>query len=180
MEAMMRRTKTWLTALLTLGAVACGKSEAKKLSEVRSCSAITMDAKGAAQCLVLQYKWKQSEALAAATRFQNQQDSLAQSSADSAWRADAGKHVKEVKQCAADPSGEITRCLIAYGWAEPRAKATEDSVWRHETSRHREQVQACTRQRKMQAGACLQLYYKWSPERSLAVDDSIRRSQMKR
>jgi hypothetical protein len=32
----------------------------------------------------------------------------------------------------------------------------------------------------MQAGACLQLYYKWSPERALAVDDSIGRARMKR
>ena len=176
----MRGTKAGLAALLALGAAACGKSEAKKMEEVRSCSAITMDAKGAAQCLVLQYKWKQPEALAAATRFQQQQDSIAQSRADSQWHADAAKHDKEVRQCADDPSGDVTRCLIGYGWADTRAKATEDSLWRQNLSRHRAQLLACTRQRKMQAGACLQLYYKWSPERALAVDDSIRRAQIKK
>jgi hypothetical protein len=176
----MRRTKAGLATLLALGAVACGKSEARKMEEVRSCSAITMDAKGAAQCLVLQYKWKQAEALAAATQVQRQQDSIAQAHADSSWQADAARHQKEVRQCADDPSGDVTRCLIGYGWADARAKATEDSLWRHNLSRHREQVLACTRQRKMQAGACLQLYYKWSPERALAVDDSIGRAKMRR
>ncbi len=176
----MRWTKGRLAASLALAALACGKSEARKLEEVRSCSAITMDAQGAAQCLVLQYKWKQAAALAAATTFQQEQDSLAQVKADAGWRADAAKHVKEVRQCAADPSGEVARCLIGFGWADARAQATEDSLWRHDSSRHREQVRACTRQQKMQAGACLQLYYKWSPERALAVDDSIRRAQMRR
>ena len=44
----------------------------------------------------------------------------------------------------------------------------------------RQEIATCTRQRKMQAGSCLQLYYKWSPTRALAVDDSIRLAQTKR
>ncbi len=175
----MRWMKSSLVVLVPIAALAC-KSAARKAEEVRSCSAITMDAKGAAQCLVLQYKWKQAEALAVATKFQQQQDSIAQTAADSGWRADAARHVKEVKQCAVDPSGEIASCLIGYGWADARAKGAEDSLWRHDSKKHREQVLACTRQRQMQAGACLQLYHKWSPERALAVDDSIRRAQMRR
>src|SRR6266566_1463154 len=119
----MRWTKAWLAAALTAAALACFKTAAKKAAEVRECSRITMDAQGAAQCLVLQYKWKQAAALTA---------------------------------------------------------ATADSLWRHDASKHRQEVTSCTRQRKMQAGSCLQLYYKWSPERALAVDDSIRRAQMRR
>src|SRR3989449_8746539 len=69
---------------------------------------------------------------------------------------------------------------MGYGWAEARAMATEDSLWRHDAANHRQQVATCTRQRKMQAGACLQLYYKWNPARALAAGDSIRRAPMRR
>src|SRR2546422_10932695 len=82
----MRWTKPGLTALCVLAATSCGKSEAKKLAEVRSCSAITMDAAGAANCLVLQYRWKKDQALTAARRFQHEQDSTAQGTADSGRR----------------------------------------------------------------------------------------------
>ena len=173
----------WTKACVPVVLVAClgaCKSEARKLREVRECSAITMDAKGAAQCLVLQYRWKQSAALAAATAYQQEQDSLAQVHANSAWRADAAKHVQEVRTCAADPSGEVSRCLILYGWADARAKATADSLWRVDAPRRREQIRSCSNRRGVGVGACLQLYYKWSPERALALDDSIRRAQMRR
>lgn len=174
----MRWTKATVVPLLTLPALACGKSLAQKLADIRACTAITMDAKGAAQCLVLQYKWKQKDADSAATAFQRQQDSVAQFKADSTWRADASRHRREIAQCATDPSGEVTRCLLGYGWADARAKGTADSVWRHGAPQHRVQMLSCTRQRKMQTGACLQLYYKWSPERAQVVDDSMRRAKM--
>jgi len=176
----MRWTKPGLTALCVLAATSCGKSEAKKLAEVRSCSAITMDAAGAANCLVLQYRWKKDQALTAARHFQHEQDSTTQFTADSGWRADAARHEKEIKQCAADPSGDVARCLLGFGWAEPRAKATEDSLWRANAAKHRQEVRSCTGRKGMQPGACLQLYYKWSPERALALDDSIRRAQLRR
>lgn len=176
----MRWTKIGLAATVTLFAFACIKSAAKKAAEVRECSRITMDAQGAAQCLVLQYRWKQAAALAAATAYQQQHDSLAQVHADSSWRADAAKHKREIADCAADPSGDVARCLVLYGWADARAAATADSLWHHDAPKHRQEVATCTRQRKMQAGSCLQLYYKWSPTRALAVDDSIRLAQMKR
>jgi hypothetical protein len=178
----MRWTKAWhvglavLPALTTLG---CGKSEAKKLEEVRACSAITMDAKGAANCLVLQYEWKQDEARTAAQRFERERDSIAQLTADANWRINAARHTKETEECAADPSGDMVRCLLGYGWAEPRAKATEDSVWAANVPKHRKEVQSCASRRDMQVGACLQLYHKWNPERALAVDDSIRRAKLR-
>jgi hypothetical protein len=176
-EAVMARTPVWWLALVCVALAGCGKSEAKKLAEVQQCSAITVDATGAAECLVLQYRWKQAEALAAATAYQRQQDSAAQARADAAWRAAAERHGRELRACAADPSGQVVRCLVAAGWAEARARAADDSLWRRDAARHREQLGRCTRQRQMQAGACLQLYYKWSPERALAVDDSIRRAR---
>src|SRR5438034_7282727 len=74
----MRWTKAWFAAALTASALACFKSAAKKAAEVRECSRITMDAKGAAQCLVLQYKWNQAAAVTAATTYQQEQDSIAQ------------------------------------------------------------------------------------------------------
>ena len=176
----MRWTNAWFAVAVALSALGCGKSAAKKAAEVRECSSITMDAQGAAQCLVLQYRWKQPAALAAATRYQQEQDSIAQAHADSGWRADAARHKKELVQCATDPSGEVARCLVGYGWADARANATADSLWRHDASRHRQELAKCARNRQIQVGSCLQLYYKWSPERALAVDDSIRRAQMRR
>ncbi len=175
----MHGTKAWIATGVVVAALACRKSEARKLEEVRACSAITMDAAGAANCLVLQYKWKKNQALTAATRFAHEQDSLEQFKADSAWRADRGRHAKEISQCAVDPSGDMTRCLLGYGWAEERAQATEDSTWRANASKHRQEIGSCSRRRDMQAGACLQLYYKWNPARAMAVDDSIRRAKMR-
>jgi hypothetical protein len=179
MEVRMRSTKWSLVVVLPAVVVAC-KSASRKLSEVRSCSAITIDAKGASQCLVLQYKWSKADADKAAGAFQRTEDSTAQVSADSGWHAGAAQHEKEIRQCASDPSGDVVRCLLGYGWADARAKGTADSLWRRDAPQRRDQVLRCTRQKQMQAGACLQLYYKWSPDRSLAVDDSIRRAQMRR
>lgn len=176
----MRWTTRCLAAALTLPLGACGKSAATLAGEVRSCSAITIDAKGAAQCLVLQYKWKQKKADSAATVFQRQQDSTAQVKADSAWRAEGARHAKEADGCARDPSGEVARCLVGYGWAEARAAATADSLWRRDGTKHRQELTRCAVGRNPQVGSCLQLYYKWSPERALAVDDSIRRARMKK
>jgi hypothetical protein len=174
-------TRSRFITALTLALLACGKSAAKKAAEVRECSAITMDAKGAAQCLVLQHKWSQTEALTAATAYQRQQDSIAQSRADAAWLADAARHNREIADCAKDPSGDVARCLVGYGWADPRAAAAADSLWRRDAAKHKSELTTCVVQSRLQLpGACLQLHYKWSPERALAVDDSIRRARMRR
>jgi hypothetical protein len=175
----MRWTKGWFAVVPLLLALAC-KSAAKKAAEVRECSRITMNAQGAAQCLVLQFKWKQAAALTAATQYQSEQDSLAQFKADSTWRGASAQHQREIALCAKDPSGEAARCLITFGWAEARATATADSLWRHDATKHHRELVDCTRRPKIQAGACLQLYYKWSPERALAVDDSMRRAKLRR
>src|SRR5256885_14441194 len=164
----MRWTKAWFAAAVTASTLACFKSAAKKAAEVRECSRITMDAQGAAQCLVLQYKWKQAAALTAATTYQGEQAAIAQLHADSTWRAEAARHKREVTDCAKDPSGDLARCLVGYGWAEARAAATADSLWRHDASKHRQEVATCTRQRKMQAGAGLPPHFQVGPQRAAA------------
>src|SRR5437899_1113567 len=114
----LRWTKAGFAAPVTASALGCFKAAAKKAAEVRECSRITMDAKGAAQCLVLQYKWTQAAALAAATTYQQEQDSIAQLHADSTWRAEAARHKKEIAEGAKDPPGDGTRGLRGHGWAE--------------------------------------------------------------
>src|SRR5438552_17175798 len=108
----MRWTKAWFAAAVTASALACFKSAAQKAAEVRECSRITMDAKGPAQCLVLQYEWNQAAALTAATKYQGEQDSVAHLHADSTWRAEAARHRKESAECGEDPSGAVTRCSM--------------------------------------------------------------------
>src|SRR2546429_6369226 len=103
----MRWTKPGLTALCVLAATSCGKSEAKKLAEVRSCSAITMDAAGAANCLVLQYRWKKDQALTAARRLQHQQDNTPQGTPHSRWKAGAPRHPQKIHESATEPSGAL-------------------------------------------------------------------------
>ena len=74
----------------------------------------------------------------------------------------------------------LARRLVGFGWADARATATADSLWQHDAPKHRQELAQCTHNRQIQVGSCLQLYYKWSPDRALAVDDSIRRAQMRR
>src|SRR5437762_13337761 len=106
---MIRWSKAWLAAVVAAAALGCFKSAAKKAAEERECSRITMDAKGAAQCLVLQYKRNHAAALTAATTYQQEQDSIAQHHADATRRAEAARHQKEIPECANDPSGDVTR-----------------------------------------------------------------------
>lgn len=175
----MRWMKWSSVALCSTVALAC-KSEATKRAEVKTCSAIAIDAKGAAQCLVAQYRWNLHTATLAATAYKRETDSLARIAADSAWRIEGPRHQQEVVSCATDPSGEVARCLEGYGWADARAIAAADSQWRADAPKHRDELARCAHVRDMQAGACLQLHYKWSPEHALAVDDSIRRARMRR
>src|SRR2546430_9336216 len=99
----MRWTKPCLTALCVFAATSCSKSEAKKLAEVRSCSAITMDAAGAANCLVLQYRWKKDQALTAAPRLPHEQGSTAPGTAAFRLRGGGARHPKKMQPCASGP-----------------------------------------------------------------------------
>src|SRR2546430_17430726 len=94
----MRWTKPCLTALCVFAATSCSKSEAKKLAEVRSCSAITMDAAGAANCLVLQYRWKKDQALTAAPRLPHAEDSPPQGPPESGRGGGAARPPQKIKQ----------------------------------------------------------------------------------
>src|SRR5207244_11513712 len=95
----MRRTKARFAILLVLPVLGCGKSEAKKREEVRSCSRITMDAPGAALCLVKEYRWRKAPAESAAAAYERQRDSIAQFKADSAWRVERSEERRVGKEC---------------------------------------------------------------------------------
>src|SRR5712692_5244289 len=154
-------------AVLIVGVLwACGKSEARKQEEVRKCVGISFDVPGATQCLVLEYKWDSTEAFAAARLREREMDSVAHAKADAAWLTDGAKHRSEMKTCG---SSDMARCLQDnFGWTQARAVAAADSEWSRDAAQHRKQMADCGRRRGMGAGACLQLYYKWSPERALA------------
>ncbi len=174
----MRRAIIWWTAGAALAAAGCGKSEATKQAELKSCTAISLDVQGAAECLMKLYKWNPTEARSAAQTKHHELDSLAAWRADSQWRADSLKHRREIGLC---NTGSMKECLaITFGWDEKKAAATADSVWRHDAPRHRAEISACSRQRKSSTGSCLMLYYKWPSERALALDDSIRRAALKK
>src|SRR2546430_15393893 len=101
----MRWTKPCLTALCVFAATSCSKSEAKKLAEVRSCSAITMDAAGAANCPVLQYRWKKDQALTAARRVQHEQDNTPQGTPQSGGPGGAARQPQKDQQVPTRPPG---------------------------------------------------------------------------
>lgn len=174
----MRRV-TITVALLGLAAVSCGKSEAKLHQEIKSCSAISLDAPGISKCLVAQFKWDSLKATAAGVTRQRELDSIAAFQKDSIWKADEKAHRKELADCASG-GGDLARCLEnTHGWDEQRAVTIADSLWRREAPKHRSQIQNCQRQRKSSVGSCLILYYKWDSKRALALDDSIERAKAK-
>jgi hypothetical protein len=175
----MRVVSFGTLGLFTLAAAGC-KLESTKRKEVRECVAISLSVQGAAACLEARYNWKKEAALAAAQSYRGQLDSAAQVTADSAWKAEAARHRREVEECRGDQSRSLARCLQeTYLWSETRAKATDDSLWRHDAAKHQDEVQQCVRRRDMNTASCLQLYYKWSPERALALADSIERAKLR-
>jgi hypothetical protein len=74
---------------------------------------------------------------------------------------------------------DFKTCLLTrYGWQEDQATRTDDSLWTSRSAEHQRQLRACLGPRGIGTGACLQLHYKWSPRRALALDDSIRRANL--
>jgi hypothetical protein len=172
----MQRLTTTL-ALLSFAAVSCGKSEATLRHEIKSCSAVTLDAPGISKCLVAQFKWDSSKAAAAGAVRQRELDSISAFQKDSIWKMDEKTHRKELADCAAG-GGDLARCLEnSHGWDEQRAVSVADSLWRREAPKHRSQIQNCQRQKKSSVGSCLMLYYKWDSKRALALDDSVMRAK---
>jgi hypothetical protein len=182
--------RPWLVAATLTALVCCAKSESTKEKEVSSCSSITSDAQGLAQCLVMRYKWDGTDALPVATSAQRQKDSVALSQRmrlqDSMWRADSQKHRYEISQCQRTqtllrglPYGFVdAKCLqLSFVWPEGRAVATGDSVWQLDSAKHRQEVTRCVGLGESSPVPCLDMNYGWPTERSLAVAESLSRAK---
>ena len=169
-----------LVSLLAFAAIGCGKSEAARRKEVQNCSAVTLDAAGISQCLVVQYHWKEPEAGTAGHARQHELDSVETRQRDSAWAVGAPQRHEELANCR-KRAGDVARCLTdQYAWTGERATAASDSLWKANSREHAREEALCRRQKKSSAGSCLMLYYKWDPRHALALDDSIERARIRR
>lgn len=167
-----------LVLLLIIVLAAC-KSYARKRTEVARCSDVNTQAQLIALCLVTEHRWKEPAADSAGRARERELDSLRALREDSVWTLDAQRHRRELRECMA-MLGEVRDCLLGYGWPEARARRASDSAWRADSAAHRRQIGDCLRrERTANISACLQLYYKWTPERALATNDSVRRAQLR-
>jgi hypothetical protein len=164
-------------ALVAAALVAACGSRRDRQSEIRECSAISLDVKGATQCLVQLYQWEPGAARRAAEARHRELDSLKTWQEDSVWDVDAAKHRRELAACrrGVDP---LDRCLLIAGWSLGRVTATTDSIWEAELPKHRGELFACQRRREMNLASCLTLYYKWDSDRALRTADSITRARL--
>jgi hypothetical protein len=162
-----------LAAVLVTG---CGPKH-DRLSEVNECSAISLDVKGATQCLVQLYRWEPGPARRAAEARRRELDSLKTWQEDSVWNLDATKHRAQLAACrrGADP---LDRCLLIAGWSLGRVTTTTDSIWDAELPKHRGELFACQRRRDINLASCLTLYHKWDSDRALRTADSITRARL--
>jgi hypothetical protein len=166
--------------LLVLAAAGCGKTEAKRRSQVHNCSAISLDAGGIARCLVAQYRWNEHEAALVAQARQKELDSIAAHQRDSLWRLSEVKHRDQLGKCATG-GGDVTRCLAdTYGWEPTRAAAAGDSIWGERGARHQQEIKDCQRRSKAaNIASCLMLSFQWDTRHALAANDSVARARIK-
>jgi len=173
----MRHATSFYAPLAAAALVAACGPKHNRQSEVTECSAIALDVKGAAQCLVQLYRWEPGAARRAAEAQRRQLDSLRTWQEDSVWNLDAAKHHGQLAACVrgADP---LDRCLLIAGWPLRRVTATTDSIWEAELPKHRGELFACQRRRDVNLASCLTLYYKWDSDRALRTADSITRARL--
>ncbi len=160
--------------ILTLSA--CGKKLTKR-DQVVECSAISLDAKGTAQCLVQLHRWKVDEAHGAAQARAVELDSLKRWQEDSVWALDATKHKRDFQNCRRGTE-PLKNCLLIAGWPLSRVRATTDSLWNADLPEHRRELQLCMAKRDFNLASCLTLYYKWDNDRALATADSVTRARL--
>jgi len=167
-----------LSCAVALAGGACSKARTRR-SEVVECSSISLDAKGTTQCLVGLYKWRLPEAQKAATARARELDSLKTWQEDSVWAIDAAKHRRDLQRCASSDD-QLKGCLLVSGWPLRRVNAAKDSLWKAELPKHRHELQTCMAKRDFNLSSCLTLYYKWDPDRALAIADSVTRARLAR
>ena len=166
---MKRSGLLWLLLI-----VACGKSAAHRREDVLACSERHTQANLIALCLITDYHWKDNEANAAGRAREREVDSLTAFHEDSLWRVDARQHRQELRQCPGRWP-DMASCLQAAGWPRQRADRTADSIWAADWPEHQRQIRSClARERTANIAACLQLYYRWTADRALKANDSVR------
>ncbi len=160
--------------LLLLLIVACGKSAAHRREDVLECSERHKQANLIALCLITDHKWPDAEANAAGRAREREIDSTTAWQEDSLWRVEARQHRQELRQCPGRWP-DMTSCLQAAGWSRERAQRTADSIWAVDWPEHQRQIRSClARERTANIAACLQLYYRWTSDRALKANDSVR------
>jgi len=166
-----------LLLLCAAGAAGCNRTsrELARLQEVRTCTAISVDNAGAAECLVRMHNWKPAEAMAAARRYQRVVDSTRARQEDSLWTMDAAAHRRDVERC---QGHDMAQCLTLAGWSEAHAKQATDSVWDRNKDRHTRELTDCARRSRGNPAPCLMLSYQWDSDRAQAAGDSIMRARM--
>ena len=158
--------------------VACGKSSEERAADVETCSAASAAAAGIARCLVQRGGWSAFAADSAAQIRARSLDTLRSELGAINEHADS-QHAAEIGKCDRTLVDMRTCLITRFGWEEDRANAADDSVWSSRSDEHQREIQNCAGRRGVGAGACLQLHYKWLPRRALALDDSIRRANIK-
>jgi len=164
-------------ALVAAALVAACGPKRDRVAEVRECSAISLDVKGATQCLVQLYRWEPGAARRAAEARHQEVASLKTRQEDCVWNVDATRQARELAACRRGVDS-IDRCLLIAGWPLGRVTATADSLWEAELPRHRGELFACLRRREVNLASCLTLYYKWDSDRALRTADSITRARL--
>jgi hypothetical protein len=157
---------------------ACGKSASERVADVENCSAVSANPATIARCLKDQGGWSAAAADSAAAARLRELDTLNSQLGALSERADS-QHAGEVRACD-QRLVDLKTCLITrFGWEEDKAGVVDDSVWNSRSTEHERQIRSCAGRRGVGAGACLQLHYKWLPRRALALDDSIRRANIR-
>lgn len=157
---------------------ACGKSASERVADVENCSAVSANPAVIARCLRDQGGWSAAAADSAAADRMRELDTLKSQLGALTERADS-QHAGEVRACD-QRLVDMKTCLITrFGWEEDKAAVIDDSVWSSRSIEHERQIRNCAGRRGVGTGACLQLHYKWLPRRALALDDSIRRANIR-
>lgn len=157
--------------------VACGKSAEERRVDVELCSAASTEAAAISKCLREESGWRAAAAESAGLARAHELDSVRSEIGALTARADS-QHQAEMQACDQLLEDFKTCLLTRYGWQEDQATRTDDSLWSSRSAEHQRQIRACLGPRAVGTGACLQLHYKWSPRRALALDDSIRRANL--
>src|SRR5205807_8529569 len=143
--------------------------------EVTTCSAMSIDTLGTADCLIRMHDWKPQEARIAARRRQHVIDSTRAWQLDSSFSVDSVRHRADLRRC---KGHDMAQCLTLAGWSDARAKHAADSVWERDRAAHSREVGECARRSRANPASCLMLSYRWDADRAQAAGDSVMRSRM--